>query len=173
MISERHGESPRGKSFTAAAPYRRSGLRDGVGSRREIGKVWVRIPGNIRCHLGVPSEEIVSFMLPKGSDVVEAGRGASQLPQGRTRKGYRINFPSSEVIVLMVLSPWVCCWSPCLVPLVTAIRGLEISPLFSPQASLQVTAEAKFPNPPDHRVTLANTFPHRCPLSLGSSLSRD
>lgn len=93
MISEWDGESPRRKSFTAAAPYRCSGLRDGVGSRREIGKVWVRIPGNIHCHLRVPSEEIVSFMLPKGSDVVEAGRGGFSTPTEENKKRLQNKLP--------------------------------------------------------------------------------
>lgn len=96
-------------------------------------------------------------------------RGPLNSHCGETRKTYRINFPSSEEIVL---SPWVCFWSPHLVPLVQSRSGTWLFPLVQPSASLQASAEAKFPNPQDRLVTLANSCPHHYPLTLGSSLSQ-
>lgn len=99
--------------------------------------------------------------LHKGSDLVRSRKGG--LSSFSVRKTYRINFPSSEEIVL---SPWVCFWSPHLVPLGHSRSGTWLFFLVQPSALLQAAAEAKFPNPPDGLLTLVNTCPQWIPAPI-------
>jgi len=142
-------------------------------AEEKSGRSGFRIHGDWYTVKWVLSERTVSFMLHKGSDLVRSRKGG--LSSFSIRKTYRINFPSSEEIVL---SPWVCFWSPHLVPLVHSRSGTWLFPCsafsIAPGCSRsKVPKSPRSSSDPSEYLPPVNTCPHCCPLTLGSSLSQD